>query len=287
MFIRSGADPLLAIEHHRGFTHSLLFVPVGGIVAALPFSRQREAALGGIAAYASHALLDAATTFGTQLFWPFSRLRVGLDIISIVDPLFTLIVLAGVLGAFASKRRVVATALIAAMAWLGAGAVQRGRALDAQRRVAAARGDRITRAAVFPTIGNTMVWRAIYETNGMFRVDRIRVSWIGEATYTAVAHVPRAENALPRFSWFCDDWVARAPDDPTLIGDARYSLRNDRYDPVWGIRLRPGAHPPVEWVDRSRTRRVDTRELWDELRGTSAGWQPVSAPRAAPARPAR
>ena len=40
VFIRSAADPLLAIEYHRGFTHSLAFSPIGAaIVAALWLSR--------------------------------------------------------------------------------------------------------------------------------------------------------------------------------------------------------------------------------------------------------
>ena len=265
MFIRSAADPLLAIEHHRGFTHSLAFVPAGGTLAALPFSRARAGILAGIAAYASHALLDAATTFGTQLFWPFSRYRVGLDVISIVDPLFTLILLAGVVAAFRSKRRGVLIALTAAVAWLAIGFVQRERALDAQQRLAATRGDRVVRAEVFPTIGNTIVWRAIYETNGTLRMDRIRVPWLGEATHVAVTSVPRCCDELrsrdfERFAWFANGWVARAPDDPSLIGDARYSLRPDRYEPVWGIRFTPR----VEWLDRSRSRRVSLRDVLNE-----------------------
>ena len=43
VLIRSETDPLLAIEHHRGFTHSLAVIPVGGAVAALPWF-----AIGGI-----------------------------------------------------------------------------------------------------------------------------------------------------------------------------------------------------------------------------------------------
>ena len=35
--IRSSADPLLAIQYHRHFTHALAFIPVGGIVATLPW----------------------------------------------------------------------------------------------------------------------------------------------------------------------------------------------------------------------------------------------------------
>ncbi|MBK9108991.1 MAG: metal-dependent hydrolase [Saprospiraceae bacterium] len=38
----------------------------------------------------THPLLDSLTTYGTQLFWPFSDYRVSISNISIVDPLYTI-----------------------------------------------------------------------------------------------------------------------------------------------------------------------------------------------------
>lgn len=38
----------------------------------------------------THPLLDSLTTYGTQLFWPFSDFRVSISNISIVDPLYTI-----------------------------------------------------------------------------------------------------------------------------------------------------------------------------------------------------
>lgn len=265
VLIRSASDPLLAIEHHRGFTHSLLFVPIGGAIAALLLgtrAQRRASVLAGILAYLSHPLLDAATTYGTQLFWPFSRLRVGLDVISIIDPVFTLVVLAACVAAYRTKRRMVQVALTLAVVWLAIGFVQRERATAAQQRLATARGERITRAAVFPTVGNTIIWRSLYDTGGTLRMDRIRVPWFRDASHTTGPAVPLATAHGPdftRFAWFSDGWVARDPQDPTIIGDARYSLRADTYAPVWGIRLRDAR---TEWVNRTRERRISATELW-------------------------
>jgi inner membrane protein len=281
VLVRSADDPLFAIEHHRGFTHSLAFVPIGGCIAALLAGRrgQRRASIAaGILAYLSHPLLDAATTYGTQLFRPFSRMRIGLDIISIVDPVFTLIVLAACVAAFRGRTRIVHAALALTLAWLSLGFVQRERASAVQRRLAAQRGDRVERAAVFPGIGNTIVWRSLYATNGTLRMDRIRVPWLGGPS---VAQGPAVPDALPRdgsmaddlhrLAWFSDGWVARDPHDPTLIGDARYSLHPDRYAPVWGIRFRPR----TEWVNRSRERRVSPRQTWAEISGQDAAFRPL------------
>ena len=285
VLIRGSADPLLAIEHHRGFTHSLAFVPVGGAIVAAPFLRRDNRGwyvIAAMAAWLSHGLLDAATTYGTQLFWPFSRYRVGLDIISIIDPLFTLIVLGGLVAAITARRRLLFVALAIAMSWLAIGGVQGERASAAQQRLAGLRGESIVRGAVFPTVGNTIVWRSIYLANGVFRMDRLRVPWVGDASYAVGDSVPpagfdgaanaRMRRDLERFAWFSDGWIARAPADPTIIGDARYSLRATRYEPVWGIRFQDGR---TEWVNRTRQRAVGSSELLREVTGRTGVFRPL------------
>jgi inner membrane protein len=283
VLIRSAADPLLAIEHHRGFTHALVFAPAGGLLVALPFLRRANRfwyVIAAMVAWLSHGLLDATTTYGTQLYWPFSRYRVGLDISSIIDPLFTLILIGGLVAALAARQRFVILALTLAVTWLGIGAVQRERALAAQQRLAGARGELMQRRAVFPTVGNTVVWRSIYAANGVLRMDRLRVPWVGEPSYAAGDAVglavlgPGADDRMrrdfERFSWFSDAWVARAPADATIIGDARYSLRASRYEPVWGIRFRDGR---TEWVNRTRERDVSSGQLLREVAGRGGAFR--------------
>ena len=43
--------------------------------------------------YATHGLLDSCTSYGTQLLWPFSDVRIAWNTISIIDPSFTIPVL--------------------------------------------------------------------------------------------------------------------------------------------------------------------------------------------------
>jgi inner membrane protein len=271
VLIRSSSDPLLAIEHHRGFTHSLaVSLPAGAIVGAFvarnEMRSRRAAVVAGALAWTSHGLLDAATTYGTQLLWPFSRLRVSLDVISIIDPLFTIVLAIAVIAAMRSQRALVVGCMAIAAAWLVVGAVQRERAIDAQRELASRRRTNVVRGAVFPTIGNRVVWRSLYESNGVLHMDRIRVPWFGQSSSFEVARVPslapvrskdrRIRRDLERFIWFSDGWVARDPTDPTVIGDARYSLNETGWQPVWGIRFREGGDPPTQWVDRTRQRRL-------------------------------
>lgn len=291
VLIRSAGDPLLAVEYHRQFTHSLAFVPVGGLIAALPWiARPKHRRLwkpiagAAIAGYATHGVLDACTTYGTQLFWPFTNYRVSWSWISIVDPIFTLALLVGVaLTALRAARLPAAAALAVCLAYMGLGALQHERAMEAQARIAVVRGHQPVRGDAFPTVGNNVVWRSLYEAGGMLYADRIRVPWFGAPQYTTGTAVraaresdlPPEQRAAPRivadyrrFAWFSLDWVAYAPDQPDVIGDVRYSLRTAAFEPIWGVRFHPHRAQPTEWVNRSRDRELGLATLWAEIDGS-------------------
>ena len=70
--IQSDTDPLLVLDYHRHFSHSLLFIPVGALIVTLllwPWLR-KQLSLGRVYAFslagiASSGLLDACTSYGT------------------------------------------------------------------------------------------------------------------------------------------------------------------------------------------------------------------------------
>jgi inner membrane protein len=321
VLVRSASDPLLAVQAHRQFTHALLFIPVGGAAAALPWlasargrARARQVLAASTIGYATHGLLDACTTYGTQLLWPLSTMRVAWSWISILDPLFTLVLAVGVvLAARAGRARPALLALGVASLYLAAGAMQRGRALEAQRVIAESRGHRPERGDAFPTMGNNVVWRSLYQAGDTLYADRVRVGWDGKVRWAPGTSVRRATEAslgeeargdarvvrdFRRFGWFSNGWVAPAPSDPELFGDARYSLRTDAFEPIWGVRFTPGAPVPTAWVNRTRDRSPGLRELGREVAGTRSGYRPLPlrratarwtprSPRADPSGPAR
>ena len=294
VFIRSATDPLLAIEHHRGFTHSLAFVPAGSAIVAACFLvfrawRSRRWVLLWMCcllAYLSHELLDAATTYGTQLRWPFSRHRTGWDLISIIDPFFTAVLLTSLGVALARGRRALAGAgLLVCAAYLFFGFVQHSRAVGAQRLLAEARGHRIERFEVMPTLANNIIWRALYQHDGRIHSDRIRVGWFSAPqvregwslpllTGAGLSPAESARNrqkSFQRFAWFSEGWVARSPADSSILADMRYTLSTEAFDPIWGIRFTaPDAAVEVVWVNRSRERQIKPGELWNEIVGRDA-----------------
>ena len=319
--IHSAADPLLNVELHRHFTHSFAFSPVIALAAALPwffraaFREHRLALfLCGLLGCWSHILLDACTSYGTQFLVPFSQRRFGWDFISIIDPIFTLALLSGlVANAFENRRSQREEALTElgkrnaergahpwtwialgfCAAYLALGAVQKSRALAAQAELARARGHRIDRTEAMPTMANHLVWRSLYLHDGQIFSDRLRVPWLGAVTMsegTSLPLVTRRElssaessrngplRSFERFAWFSDGWIARAPGDATVIGDMRYSLSAKAFDPIWGIRFTaPGAPTEVEWINHSRDRRFALRELWEEITGANPEYRALGA----------
>ncbi|MBL4603078.1 MAG: metal-dependent hydrolase [Emcibacteraceae bacterium] len=105
IFIRSASDPLLGIEFHRHFTHSIWFIPFGSLFVAaamwLVFTRLlskrnwdfKTLYIFSTLGFATHAVLDACTSYGTRLFWPLSNARVAWDTVAVIDPIPTLMVL--------------------------------------------------------------------------------------------------------------------------------------------------------------------------------------------------
>lgn len=125
------ADAIDAFTRHRGFSHSLfvlslLSLPLSALCKRLLDSE--SAASGGRwlfvvwAVLITHSLLDGFTVYGTQWFWPLPVPPVAIGSIFIIDPLYTLPLLIGIVLAWCWQdrrgRRANATGLVLAQAWL-------------------------------------------------------------------------------------------------------------------------------------------------------------------------
>ncbi len=264
IFIRSNQDPLLNIEYHRHFSHALIFIPVGGLICAAIFralfrgrKKFRPILLYATLGYATAGLLDACTSYGTQLLWPFSSARIAWNIISIIDPVFTLTIL--ILLGFSIGRRAPAWSRIAcgfALLYLGLGVWQNHRASALQSELVAQRGhhEAVSMQTVKPSIGNLVLWRSIYRYDGKFYVDAVRVGLLGERdTFEGVEldalQLDELKRGIPegsvlaedlkRFDHFSASYLAHHPDQPDVVADLRYSMVPNSALPLWGIRYDP------------------------------------------------
>lgn len=275
VLITSDTDPLLYLVFHRQFTHALVFIPIGALIVAgclYPLMRKvlefKLVYLACLLGYATHGLLDACTSYGTQLFWPFTDYRVAWNVVSVLDPAFTVPLLIAVVAGLIWRRRWVAVAgLVWGGLYLTFGLVQSFTAIHAGAELAAARGHSPSRLTVKPTVANTLVWKVIYEYDATYYIDAVRVSpttrhveFCGDGARVARLDVAKdlpwlTESQqltdIGRFSWFSDDYVAIDPAMPNRVIDIRYSVVPDDLTPLWGIELDPAARKEahVRYVD--------------------------------------
>ena len=292
-FIRSDTDPLLYLEYHRQFTHSLLFIPFGSLICAglfyWLFARRREISfkltyLFCLLGYATHGLLDACTSYGTQLLWPFSTERFAWNTISIIDPLFTLPLLALVIIALKKKNPGFAQlALCWVIAYQGLGIFQNQRVAAAGAQLAEQRGHAPMRLEVKPSFGNLLLWKVIYEVEDGYYTDAVRAA--ARLTVYPGEFIPRLDierdlpwldkdsqqaNDLERFYWFSRGYLSLDPDNPLRVIDMRYSLVPNEAKGMWSIWLNQQAaktdHVTMKQDrDTSGARREKFgRMLWNE-----------------------
>ena len=284
VLIGSDTDPLLSLEFHRQFTHSILAVPFGALLVAgvlwLAFKRGRAFLplyIAALAGYASAILLDACTSFGTQLLWPLSNRRYAASVVAIVDPIVTVILLIAVIAALrAASAKAVGFAIAATVVYLGFGWLQRERAESLVERAAAARGHEVTRHEVKPTLGNLLLWRSVYVSGNDYVVDAARVGVFSAPRLYAGGTAKRVEpidlvppltlNSMQaadvvRFAKVSDNWLARHPARPNVIGDIRYSMLPNDTRPLWAIEIFPerenhhvAFHTFREWSAQNRSR---------------------------------
>jgi inner membrane protein len=262
--IRSSSDPLLFLEYHRHFTHSLAFIPFGGLLCGtvmyLLLGKRWGVSflltcLYCTLGYATHAVLDACTSYGTQLFWPFSNVRIAWNSMSIIDPIYTVPIIVGVLMAAIKKQPGIARIVFAwALIYPCIGVFQHNRALEAGLALAHTRGHEPIRIDAKPSFANILLWKVIYETPEYYYVDAVRVlkdvkKYPGEKIekldiardfYWLDSDSQQAKD-IERFRWFSSGYIAQDPNNPYRIMDVRYSFVPNEVEALWGILLSPQA----------------------------------------------
>lgn len=174
-------DTVSALEIHRGFTHSIVFAVIFGLFFGWLLSLwDKRASLKQwswfwFLCFVTHPLLDAHTTWGTQLFWPFD-LRLAYKNIFVIDPLYTLPFLVFLILAMFQKRGSVKRrrfnnlGLIVSSGYMLLTLIFKG--ITYQKFVNALAEQKIDYLAVEtkPSPMNTIMWTANVETEDAFLI---------------------------------------------------------------------------------------------------------------------
>lgn len=289
--IRSQKNPLLFFEFHRQFTHSLFFIPIGGLlIGALLWllMRRRHAfwkvAFAATIGIATHGLLDTCTSYGTLLLWPFSSDRFSWDFVSIIDPIYSLVLLVGLwISCRAKQPKAARIALLLSTLYIGFGAWQHHLGLELQKELAHERGHKTETGRLMPSLGNLFLWRSVYKSEGFFHVDALRFFPWTEAQVYSGGSLPAfarkdlspppplgsvlAED-LNMFEWFTEGLAAKLQQNPWQLIDLRFSAIPNGMTSLWGIQFIP--EDPTAHVTRLHFPFNPWQELpifWEMLKG--------------------
>ncbi len=208
-------------SQHRGFSHSLLILLPLSFVLAAGFQRWRPAVGYGrwllltALVLLTHPLLDSFTTYGTQLFWPFAD-PVAISSIFIIDPLYTLPLLFGVLMLLirGPETRAIHAGLALSTLYLGWTLIAQQLI---EHRVAPALADaglKDAPALIQPTPLNTVLWRVTAQDEER-HVEIITGFLDGDRPVTVqtfprqpeLAEVAQSSEEARRLEWFTKGFV--------------------------------------------------------------------------------
>lgn len=119
----SYGDPLSQMINHRGFSHSVFVLTALSVIMTWLIWRwrprtdytHRRLFMTIWLVLITHVMLDALTSYGTQLFWPFRPIPASWSSIFIIDPFYTLPLLLAVLAGLTFGLR---PAMCRAMTWV-------------------------------------------------------------------------------------------------------------------------------------------------------------------------
>ncbi len=169
----------------------------------------------------THPLLDCFTTYGTQLFQPFSDYRVGFNVIAVADPLYTVpflicIIAASYYSRSNDRRR--------RLAWIGIGLsslymtfcfFNKLRVNDVWEDTLEESGITYERYMTSPAILSNMLWTCIAKTDdgyvtGQYSVfDKQRkVHFEHIALNETGSDLPLEDHTFERMRWFSNDYYS-------------------------------------------------------------------------------
>ncbi len=221
------ADPVSQMTYHRGFSHSLFVLT--GLALLLAWLVNKcwpdkgytlpRLFLAFWLVLITHPLLDAFTVYGTQLFWPLQTTPQSWAAVFIIDPVYTVPLLAAVIyaiakGVTAMATRLLTLALVFSTAYLGFGLAGR---MAAEQRFQAALGQQGIAASevrAVPIAFNSLVWRVLAKTPEGDYYEGISSGFDRQAPEMqrlprnlqlaqALANAPLHQ----RLRWFTDDWL--------------------------------------------------------------------------------
>jgi inner membrane protein len=284
------ADPVADFTFHRSFSHSVimlaLLTPLMAWLIRKIHPADADHRKGWYAlvylAFLTHVLLDSCTIYGTQIFWPLSEYPMTWGSIFIIDPLYTLPLIAGVV-AVAVARRNPQRAYRFNLAMLGLSTLYLGWSFAAKFHVQGIAREALARQGIehrqiltLASPFNTILWRFVVMTPGGYaegwyslldsdrRIDFIFHNSEQELLTGLERHWP-----VTRLQWFTKGFYRVGQEgESVVITDLRMGAED-----FYAFRFKVGevGNPHSEPTPSEQLRATLEdgvfRELWQRLKG--------------------
>lgn len=239
-------DPVADFTYHRSFSHSLLVLALlAPLVAWLirqvhPLDAAHRAGWFALVylAFATHVLLDSCTIYGTQIFWPISTTPMTWGSIFIIDPAYTVPLIAGLLVLALARHkprlgyRVNAAMLALSTLYLCWSFVAKYHAEGVARASLARQGIAYDRIVTLASPFNTILWRVVAMSDGGYWVawyslfdDGKELEFRAHPSETGLLQGIEEHWPVTRLQWFTKGFyrVSRSGDD-VVITDLRMGI---------------------------------------------------------------
>jgi len=288
-----GLDPVMSMTWHRGPSHSLfVLVPLavliwaafrrtGGRVAEAP----RRWFFAILLVLVTHALLDALTVYGTQLWWPLPVPPVMWSSLFIIDPLYTLPLLFGCVVALVrgwrpGAQRALVIGLALSTAYIGWSLLAKGMVERHAERSLVAMGLQDAPRFSVPMPLNTLLWRVVVMTpegylDGQWSVvaDRGVMQFQAHASDIQARDEVAGFASVQRLLWFNRGFMAfQVRDNELVASDLRMGVEPDY---VFNFVVAERDGPEGAWREITPRQRAWP---WEASRRLAGVWSRIWSP---------
>ncbi len=286
-------DAVRDFTYHRSASHSLLVL---GVLTPLvvwlilkihPQTAEWRRRWYGLVylAFATHVLLDSFTVYGTQIFWPIDTTPITWSTIFIIDPLYTLPLLIGVLAALVMTRdssrghRFNVVGLLLSSLYLVWTVVAKVQVEELARAALDRQGIEHERVLTTPAPFNTLLWRVVAVDDdryleGFYSLldPSAEIRFVSHSRNPDLLHGVRDHWPVRRLAWFTKGFYAvERIEDAVVMSDLRMGLT-----PSYVFRFKvaeignPHATPtPVERLAAQRDAAL-LRWVWERIWNSDA-----------------
>lgn len=292
VFLGAFTDTITAIEVHRGLSHSILFaIIVSPLLGWLVNALERKQQVGWqqwsklfFWSLFTHPLLDAFTTWGTQLFWPF-QLKIAFNTIFVIDPLYTLPLLLCCIAILFCKpesklrRRFNRFGLILSSSYLFCTLALKSIAYKKIENALTNQGIQYIAISTRPAPLNTILWNANIDTKEYYLVadysffDTKPIRFTKYPKYREQSNILLKYSAVQRLIAISEGWyIIEKKEGKWYFNDLRFGLipRKDGssyFTFSYLLKEKEGKIQATEVPKTGRDAEFLMRTLWNRIKG--------------------